>query len=307
MRFLTLEDCSDNELHCVYHDPERTVTVLHPRTACSLQFYAPEEDAHAPFATFHTRRPNTTHAWWLQLSGITQTQLLGLVIKAAESAAADLRGAGARQPKVNRELIRWHLLNVRSIIPHRDVLDEEEHIQAIVPLPSPWSWPSNTTFREARRGYVEYLTEPLIEELVTHGILLANHAGIRWGHLDQYILVKSEEEDVFDRTNRPRFEKLDPRAFRRRRIGRPGINGEWNGIAERPPTPIEELGSPLVSPGEKKVRLCAKKKCVRIDEEKPTVDEEDVEDNEGKTVGKARRIARRKARSQIIWDSERGS
>ncbi|KAJ4405770.1 hypothetical protein N0V91_005077 [Didymella pomorum] len=286
MRFLTLDDCSDSELHCVYHDPERTVTVLHPRTACSQQLYAPVEDAHAQFATFHTRRPNQTHSRRLQLSGVVANRLLGIAVAEAEAAAADLHGTDAAQPEVNRDLIGWHLINVRSIIPHREVLDEEEHIQSIVPLPSPWSWPQDAVYREARRGYTTYLTEGLIE------------------HLDQYILVKNEEEEVFNRSNLPRFEKLDLRAFLRKRIERPGENGEWNG---GPTTPIEELGSPLVSPGEKKVRLCAKKKCVRIDEEEATVNQEIVEDNEWKTASKLREVARRKKRSTMIWDLQRRS
>ncbi|KAJ4372760.1 hypothetical protein N0V86_008126 [Didymella sp. IMI 355093] len=185
-----------------------------------------------------------------------------------------------------------------------NVLDEEEYVQYVVPLSSPWSWPSNMTFREARRGYEEYLTEALIVQLVTHGLLLANETGIRWKHLDQYILGKHEEDkEMFDCVDRPRFEKLDPRAFRRKRIGRPGLNGESNGVHERPPTPIEELGSPLVSLGEKKVRLCAKKRCIRIDENEPMIKEEDIEDNEGKTVG---RVARRRARSKIVWASDCG-
>lgn len=70
-------------------------------------------------------------------------------------------------------------MNVRSIVPHQEVLDKEEHIQSVIPLNSPWSWSQNTTFREARRGYVEYLTEPLIEDLVTHGLLIANDTGIK--------------------------------------------------------------------------------------------------------------------------------
>lgn len=304
MRFLTLDDCSDSELHCVYHDPERTVTVLHPRTACSQQLYAPVEDAHAQFATFHTRRPNQTHSWWLQLSGVVANRLLGIAVAEAEAAAADLHGTDAAQPEVNRDLIRWHLINVRSIIPHREVIDEEEHIQSIVPLPSPWSWPQDAVYREARRGYTTYLTEGLIEVLVTNGLMLANDIGIRWKHLDQYILVKNEEEEVFNRSNVPHFEKLDLRAFRRKRIERPGKNGEWNG---GPPTPITELGSPLASPGKKKVRLCAKKKCVRIDEEEATVNQEIVEDNEWKTASKLREVARRKKRSTMIWDLQRRS
>ncbi|KAF3042896.1 hypothetical protein E8E12_005021 [Didymella heteroderae] len=203
-----------------------------------------------------------------------------------------------------KELIRWHLVNVRSIVPHHEVLDEDEHIRSIAPLPSPWSWPENTAFREAHRGRTEYLSEALIQELVTHGLLLANETGIRWKHLDQYILVKAEDEEpVFNRANRPRFEKLDPRAFRRKRLGRPRMNGEWNSVDERPPTPIEELGSPLVSLGEKRVRLSSKKRCICIDEDEPVVTEEDVEDNEGKTV---REVARRRARSKMRWDSERG-
>ena len=168
MRFLTLEECSDSELHCIYHDPERTITVLHPRTACSLQLYAPEVDSHAPFGTFHTRRPNQTHSWWLQLSGIIGSQLLGIAVEAAEEGSIAAQDLETAQPVVNEELIRWHLMNVRAIMPHHEVLDEEEHIQSVVPLPSPWSWPQDTVFREARRGYANYLTEGFIEVLVTN-------------------------------------------------------------------------------------------------------------------------------------------
>lgn len=199
-------------------------------------------------------------------------------------------------------------MNVRSIIPDHEVLDEEEHIQTIQPLPSPWSWPSNTFYREAHCGYIEYLTEPLIAELITHGLLLANETGIRWKHLDQYILVKTEEP-VFNRANRPRFEKLDAHAFRRARIGMPGLNGEPNGIEERSGTPIVELNSPPLGMGEKKVRLYSKRTCVCIDGDEAVAKEEDVEDNEGKTAGKAREVdagRRRKVRSKICWDSDRG-
>ncbi|KAF1933198.1 uncharacterized protein M421DRAFT_191579 [Didymella exigua CBS 183.55] len=289
MRFLTLEECSDSELHCVYHDAERTITVLHPRTACSLQVYAPEEDSHAPFLTFHTRRPNSIHSWWLQLLDIAGSQLLGLAAGAERDVGEDANRAQAERLQVDRDVLRWHLMNVRSIIPAREVLDEEEHLQTIQPLPSPWSWPRNTFYREARRGYANHLTEALIEELVTHGLLLANETGIRWKHLDQYVLVKIEEP-VFNRANRSRFERLDTRAFRRARIGRPGINGEPNEVDERPGPPIVEAGSPLVSPGEKKVRLCSKKAYVCIDGDQAVVKEEDIEDNEGKTVGKARKL-----------------
>lgn len=195
-------------------------------------------------------------------------------------------------------MLKWHLMNVRAIIPAHEVLDEEELLQTIQPLPSPWSWPSNTFYRETRRGYVEYLSEPLIAELVTRGLLLANDAGIRWTHLDQYVLVKTEEE-VLGRANQPRYEKLDPRAFRRARITRPDMKGELSELGEKVATPIVELGSPLVGPGGKKVRLCSKKVCVCFDGGGAVIKEEDVEDNEGKTVGKAREVARQKARSQI--------
>lgn len=310
MRFLTLEECSDSELHCIYHDPERTVTVLHPRTACSLQLYAPIEDAHANFVTFHTRRPNTAHSWWLQLSGITNSQLLGIAIFAAKESSLGAQDPQSAHPVVDRELIRWYLTNIRSIIPIHDVLDEDEHLQTLQPLSTPWSWPDNTFYREARRGCVQYLTEPLIAALVTHGLLLVNDAGIRWKHLDQYILVKIEDEgevEFYNRKHRPRFEKLDARAFRRERIGRPGLNGEWNGFEGKPPTPIEQLDEPLVGPGEKRVRICAKKRCVGIDEAIPVIEEEDVEENEGKTVGKARRVAKSRKRLEIVWDSQRRS
>lgn len=266
MCFLTLEDCSDSELHCIYHDPERTVTPLHPRTACSLQFYAPEEDHHAFTSTFHTRRPNNAHSWWLQLLNIAGSQLLGIAYDVVQRVITVVKTPEPSEQKVDREIISYHLTNLRSVIPHHDALDEEEHILTIQPPYSPWSWPSNTFYREACRGYIEYLTGDLIAGLVTHGLLLANDVGIRWKYMDQYILVKTEEP-ASNRAHRPRFEELDAPAFRHARIGRPGLHAEYTGLEERPGTPIVELGSPPLGMGEKRVRLCSKKTCVVVDRE----------------------------------------
>ena len=101
-------------------------------------------------------------------------------------------------------------------------------MEMIRPLPYPWSFPSAIRYRETCRGYLQYLTEPLIAELVTFGLMLVNEAAIRWKHLDQYVLVKIEET-VYNRTNKPRLEKLDPPAYRRERTTQSGISGESNG------------------------------------------------------------------------------
>lgn len=314
MRFLTLDNCSDGELHCLYHDPERTVTLLHPRTACSLQVYAPEEDHNATFGTFHTRRLNDTHSWWLQLLGITTSQVLGIantLVQYAVSVVIPPQPAEPVGPPVDRKLIRHHLINLRSVLPHYETLDEEEHIQNVQPLPSPWSFPSNAYYREARRGYLQYLSEPLIAELVTLSLLLVNKVGIRWKHMDQYILIKNEES-VFNRSNRPRLEKLDAPAYRHKRITQPNINDEPNGMEEkRPGTPIIDVDSSQLVVGGKRVRLCSKKTCVHIGEKVTVVEVEDLEDNEGKTADTHRRIEAGRVkmhemRSRICWDSDRG-
>ena len=323
MRFLTLEDCSDSELHCLYHDPERTVTLLHPRTACSLQIYAPEEDHHVAIGTYQSRRPNDAHSWWQQSLSIVVNQLLGTansLVKYAVSVVSSPQPDKPSTSPVHQELIRHHLVNLRSVIPHHEALDEEEHIQSIQPLPSPWSFPSSTHYREARRGYIEYLSKPLIAELVTLGLMQANDAGIRWKHLDQYVLVTAEsegcdsvttEQEVYNRTNRPRLEKLDPRAYRRERTTRPSINSEPNNMEEKPATPIIELESASLAVGEKRVRLHPKRTCAFIGEKVTVVQIEDLEDNEGKCAEmhrrkEAERAKKRRTRSSICWDSDRG-
>lgn len=287
MRFLTLEDCSDSELHCIYHDPERTITILQPRTSCSLQIYAPEVDRHTAVSTYQSSRSNSTHAWWLQLLGITGSQLLGTASNLVEYAVSPVslpEPDSSTLPVIDRELIRHHLTNCRSVIPHHDTLDEEEHIESVQPLPSPWTFPLNTRYREARRGYLEHLSEPLIAELVTHGLLIASDIGIRWKHLDQYILVKTDEPS-FDRANRPRLNNLDLAAFQSAKIRCLGLVEELNGMQEeRSGTPIVELGSPPLGVGEKRVRLYPKRKCVLINGDEIVVKVEDLEDNEGKTA-----------------------
>lgn len=167
---------------------------------------------------------------------------------------------------------------------------------------------------------MEYLSEPLIAELVTLGLMLVSDAGIRWKHLDQYVLVTAEsegydsvttEQEVYNRINRPRLQKLDPRAYRRERTTRPGINSDSIGMEEKPATPIIELESPPLAVGEKRVRLHPKRTCALISEKVTIVQIEDLEDNEGKSVEmhrrkEAERAKRQRARSSICWDSDRG-
>lgn len=303
MRFLTFEECSDSELRCIYHDPERTITILHPRTSCSLQLYAPEEDNHITVGTFHTRRPNNVHSWWLQRLGVAGSQLLGVAHGVVQSAITTVKNARYHDPDKNR--VRYRLEHLLPIIPHHEALDDEEHIRDIQPLPSPWSWPPNTYYREVHRGYTEFLTESLISELITDGILLANEFGIRWKHLDQQILLRIENSES-DRANRPRLEQLDAPAFRRAIIGRAGTDAENGDDDESPGTPIVEADGSL-SIAEKKVRLGAKSINI-LPGGSALV--ENVEDNEGKTVLnkviRAGVMRKQRRRSTIRWDSDCG-
>jgi hypothetical protein len=302
MRFPSLEDCSDSVLHCIYHDPERTIPLFHPRTACSLQFYAPEDDTRIRVSTFHTRRSNDVHSWWLQRFDIVGSQL-GITHSCMQEAASSVQHA--RPHVFDRETARYHLANFRSVIPHHDVLDEEEFIREVQPLVSPWSWPPNTYYREAHRGYTGHLTEPLIEELVTHGLLLANEIGIRWKHLGQYVLLKTEEP-VLDRATRPQFERIDAHVLRRAKCMQAGASEDTDTIGESPATPLVELNAPPLDVGEKKVRLCAKSTCILSGAEEHRERVEDVQDNEGKTATRKRDMRKWKRRSRICWDSDCG-
>lgn len=306
MRFLTLEHCSDSELHCIYHDPERTITLLHPHTACSLHLYAPEKDHHTAVGVYHSRRPNNAHSWWLQQLGITASRLLGIADSVVGKAIRAIIKSNSTN-EIGRERIRNHLMNLRAVIPHPDVLDEEELIRTIRPLPYPWSFPSNMCYREAKRGRLAFLTESLVVQLVTDGILLANDFGIRWAHLDQYILHRLD-----DAPRQPRLQKLDLSALRRTVIRRPGLHDEPNGVEDdRPGIPIIELDNDPYTGMGKRVRLFAKKICVSTNEEETVVRVEDLDDNEGKSAewqGERRsgRAKRQKMRSKICWDSDCG-
>jgi hypothetical protein len=129
--------------------------------------------------------------------------------------------------------------------------------------------------------------------------------------MDQYILVKNEEP-VFNRSNRPRLEKLDAPAYRRKSVSRPNINDESSGTEEeRPGTPIIDVDSSQLVVGGKRVRLYPKRTCVYIGEMVTVVEVEDLEDNEGKTADTHRRmgaekVKKHKVRSRICWDSDRG-
>ncbi|KAF2995678.1 hypothetical protein E8E13_002741 [Curvularia kusanoi] len=299
MRFLTLEECSDSELHCIYHDPERTITLLHPRTACSLQVYAPQDDSHVTVAAFHARRPNNVHAWWLQRLGVVGGQVLGIAHNVVQKAVTTCQNT--RPQPVNRASVGDYLASLRTIIPHYDVLDEEEHIREVEPLTAPWLWPLNTYYREARRGYIRHLTEPLIVELINHGLLVANETGIRWKHLDQYILLKVEGS-VVDLANWPQLMDLDARMRQANTSGEDDMGGD------RPATPLVDPSLPPLK-GEKKVRLSAKSSCVSLNGNEQIERVEDVTDNEGKTATRmkdARKARKRKERSEICWDSDRG-
>jgi hypothetical protein len=289
-------------LHCIYHDPERTIPLFHPRTACSLQFYAPEDDTRIRVSTFHTRRSNDVHSWWLQRFDIVGSQL-GITHSCMQEAASSVQHA--RPHVFDRETARYHLANFRSVIPHHDVLDEEEFIREVQPLVSPWSWPPNTYYREAHRGYTRHLTEPLIEELVTHGLLLANEIGIRWKHLDQYVLLKTEEP-VLDRATRPQFDRAGARIFRRPKNMQAEATKQASTISESLATPLVGLDAPPLDVGEKKVRLCAKSTYILSKGEEQMERVEDVTDNEGKTAMmlKDERKVRKWKMSGICWDSD---
>jgi hypothetical protein len=316
MRFLTLEDCSDGELHCIYHDPERTVTLLHPRTACSLQIYAPEEEHGTYIGTYRSRKPDITHAWWLQLLGLTSSGLLGLA-----NNAINIATTRAPQPDIltpSFELTKHHLTTLRSIIPHNDTLDEAHHLLTIRPLPTPWSFPPHTTYREARHNVLASLFEPLIAELVTHGLLLANDMGIRWAHGDSYILFSTPEPHDPE-SGRSRIEKCDVRAYRMAVLRRASITEmeEEGDRDERPGTPIVGRGEGRVEGGEKRVRLDAERRCVWIDKEEEergegVVEMQEVVDNEGgsevwfKKLGFGTGGRKPRLRSRICWASESG-
>ena len=305
MWFSSLEECSDSVLHCIYHDPERTIPLFHPRTACSLQFYAPEDDTRIRVSTFHTRRSNDVHSWWLQRFDVVGSQLLGITHSLIQEAASTVQHA--RPYTIDRKRARYYLANFRSLIPHHDVLDEEKFIREVHPLRTPWSWPPNTYYHEAHRGYTKYLTEPLIEELVTHGLLLANEIGIRWTHLDQYILLKIEDP-VLDRTPRPQFDRAGARIFRRPRSMQADATKEASTVSVSPATPLVELDAPPLDVGEKKVRLCVKSTYLLSKGEEQTEKMEDVTDNEGKTAMglKDVRKLRKWKMSGIFWDSDSG-
>jgi hypothetical protein len=211
----------------------------------------------------------------------------------------------ARPYVFDRESARYHLANFRSLIPHHDVLDEEEFIREVQPFVSPWSWPPNTYYREAHRGYTRHLTEPLIEELVTRGLLLANEIGIRWKHLDQYVLLKIEEP-LLDRATRPQFERIDAHVLRRAKCMQAGASEDTDTIGEGPATPLVELNAPPLDVGEKKVRLGAKGTCILSGAEEHRERVEDVQDNEGKTATRKRDTPKWKRTSKVCWDSDCG-
>lgn len=307
MRFTALDECSDSELHCIYHDPERTITVLHPRTACSLHIYAPEEDTQVTFGIVHTRRSNNVHPWWLQHLSVARSQLLGIGRSVVRKTVATVQHAVHYGPP-HEETVREHLKRNCSVIPHYDALDEEEFIRDIQPLPSPWSWPPNAYYREARRGYTAKLTEPLIADLITQGLLLANEVGIRWKHMDQYILLRTEKPPYRD-VDQSRIERLDTPAFRRAALRRFCVDEGSYRVDEGPGTPIVEIDDPMPNVGVKKVRLSAKSSCLVLRGEEQTQRIEDVKDNEGKTATSKYGFQRRRksrTRLRICWDSDRG-
>ena len=160
---------------------------------------------------------------------------------------------------------------------------------------------------KARCGYTKHLTESHIEELVTHGLLLANEIGIRWKHLDNYVLLKTEEP-VLNRATQPQFERIDARVFRRAKRMQAGASEDTDTIGESPATPLLELDAPPLDVGERKVRLCAKSTYLLSETEKQMERLEDVTDNEGKTVVgfKDVRKVRKLRMSEIFWYSDRG-
>lgn len=142
---------------------------------------------------------------------------------------------------------------------------------------------------KARRGYTKHLTESHIEELVTHGLLLANEIGIRWKHLDNYVLLKTEEP-VLNRATQPQFERIDARVFRRAKRMQAGASEDTDTIGESPATPLLELDAPPLDVGEKNARLCAKSTCILSGEDEQGGRVLDVEDNEGKTTMRMKNV-----------------
>ena len=142
---------------------------------------------------------------------------------------------------------------------------------------------------------------------MTHGLLLAHKIGIRWKHLDQYILLKTEEP-VLDRAPRPQFDRPGARIFCRPKSVQADATKEANTISESPATPLVELDAPPLDMGERKVRLCAKSTYLLSEREKQMKRLEDVTDNEGKTVVgfKDVRKVRKWRMSEIFWYSDRG-
>lgn len=142
---------------------------------------------------------------------------------------------------------------------------------------------------KARRGYTKHLTESHIEELVTHGLLLANKIGIRWKHLDNYVLLKTEEP-VLNRATQPQFEKIDAHVFRRAKRMQAGASEDTDTIGESPATPLLELDAPPLAVGEKNARLCAKSTCILSREDEQGERVLDVKDNEGKTTMRMKNV-----------------
>ncbi|XPS92721.1 hypothetical protein M3J09_002103 [Ascochyta lentis] len=266
--------------------------------------------------TYQSRKPDDTDSWWLQLLGIVGSQLLGIsdsvVRKASEATDPIPPGPMPAISQAARKLIKHHLTALRSTIPNIEALDEEEHIQAVHPPPSPWSFPTNSYYREARPGRLNLLSEPLITDLVNIGLLIANDTGIRWRHMDQHILLVAEDTNS-RHGRRVRLARSDPAAFRRARVSRSNLDGEHNtvGLEDITGTPIVRVETPPLEGGEKRVRLWTKRTCVLIDGAEVVVRHEEVVDNEGKSAKIRAREAedarKERARSQMCWDSERWS
>ena len=135
-----------------------------------------------------------------------------------------------------------------------------------------------------------------------------NEIGIRWKHLDQYVLLKTEET-VLDRASRPQFERIDAHVLRRAKCMQAGASEDTDTISESPATPLVELDAAPLDVGEKKVRLCAKSTCILSGEDEQRERVEDVEDNEGKTAMRmrnVREVPKWKRVSRMYWDSDCG-
>ncbi|KAH6641983.1 hypothetical protein C7974DRAFT_446280 [Boeremia exigua] len=331
MRFLDLEACSDGELHCLYHDPERTITLLQPRTSCALHFYAPRDDPHSPISTFLARRPNAVHSWWRQALHVTRTPHLST----AQHTSLDttLLDSPPEPPLTTADTdaaTLTHLSALLPSIPHTLALalalDPAELLASLRPLPTPWHWPPHAHYLEARRNALIHLPESLIPALVTQGVLVVDAAGIRWAVGDACVLVadgecsaEGERDGACARSRtqqwdmdaqggfgggcgvractRPRIALLDLVAFRRQRVG--ALAGHT----------LERPGPPVVGPAEprcgKKVRILAERQCVGPDGARSV---EALRDNEGRRGCARRKWAGEKGRRRgaMCWDSERG-